>query len=380
MSERIVLHIGAMKTGTTFLQTTLERNSGLLREAGVDFTGTRFAYQTRAVSAVLTGPDEGGRRYKKWRKLVRAARQAEQDTSVVSMEFLSFADDRQIRQLLKPLKGRQVDVVMTVRDQFLVAPAQWQTHCRNNGTSDWATYLRQIEPGLAGRARRNDAYRTFHRAQDVDATLRRWASFRRVSQVHVVTVPGRDAPQDELWNRFFSVVGVSPPAVDFGVAAPNTSLGYGSCDLLRRLNKYLDDVPGGRYRQGMRQLAREVLAERRERESRPVLDVRGAEYARSLNERLRQSITANGFALHGSLDDLPVPDSLDGFPEKAVPVPREETTAAATAAWHYLTARAEPAAGGGRGTRKPPRSLDALVREDARLLRQVHGWDQQTPS
>lgn len=368
MSERIVLHIGAMKTGTTFLQTTLERNSALLSDAGVDFTGNRFAYQTRAVSAALKGAGEKGRRYRRWRRLARAARQSEQDVSLVSMEFLSFAEDPQIRQLLKPLRGLQVDVVMTVRDQFLVAPAQWQTHCRNNGTSDWGTYLRQIEPGLAGRPRRNDAYRTFHRAQDVDRTLQRWASFRRVGDVHVVTVPGRDAPQDELWSRFFDVVGVSPPPVDFGVAAPNTSLGYGSCDLLRRLNEHLDDVSGGRYRKGMRQLAREVLAQRRDLESRPVLDRRGAEYARGLNEQLRESLTRNGYVLHGSLDDLPVPASLEEYDAKPAPVPEPETRSAAEAAWDYLTDRA-----GAQGGKRPS-SLDALVRENARLLREVHGW------
>ena len=367
MSDRIVLHIGAMKTGTTFLQTTLERNSAVLAGAGVDFTGNRFAYQTRAVSSALKGPKERGRRYARWRRLVQAAREAEQDTSVVSMEFLSFADDRQITHLLQPLKGMRVEVVMTVRDQFLVAPAQWQTYCRNNGIADWGTYLRQIEPRIGGLPRRNDAYRTFHRAQDVDSTLRRWAAFRRVKEVHVVTVPGREAPQDELWTRFFDAVGVAPPTVDFGVAAPNTSLGYGSCDLLRRLNRHLDGIPGGRYRKGMRQLAREVLAERRDIESRPALDLRGAEYARQLNQQLRDSIDRSGFVLHGALDDLPVPESLDGYDRKPVPVPTEETAAAAEAAWHYLSERA------GTGGR-PPRSLDKLVRDDARLLRKVHGW------
>ena len=42
-------------------------------------------------------------------------------------------------------------------------------------------------------------------------------------------------------------------------------------------------------------------------------------------------------------------------------------SAAAQAAWRYL---AERAGTGGR----PPRSLDKLVRDDARLLRRVHGW------
>jgi hypothetical protein len=367
VSDRIVLHIGAMKTGTTFLQTTLERNNDLLAGAGVDFTGNRFAAQTRAVSAALQGTKERGRRYARWRRLVSIAKEAEQDVSVVSMEFLSFADDRQIRQLLQPLRGMRVEIVMTVRDQFQVAPAQWQTYCRNNGTADWGTYLRQIEPRIGGLPRRNDSYRTFHRAQDVDSTLRRWAEFDRVEKVHVVTVPGRHAPQDELWNRFFDAVGVSPPAVDFGVAAPNTSLGYGSCDLLRRLNRHLDGIPGQRYRKGMRQLAREVLAERRHIESRPALDLRGAEYARQLNRQLRDSIARQGCILHGELEDLPVPASLDGYDRKPVPVSTKETTAAARDAWHYLTERA------GTGGR-PPQSLDKLVRDDARLLRRVHGW------
>ena len=43
VSERIVLHIGAMKTGTTFLQTTLERNSELLAAADLDFVRRLFA-------------------------------------------------------------------------------------------------------------------------------------------------------------------------------------------------------------------------------------------------------------------------------------------------------------------------------------------------
>jgi hypothetical protein len=366
LSQRVVLHVGAMKTGTTFLQTTLERNGPLLEQAGVDFTGGRFAFQTRAVSNVLNLPPRRSRRMMKWRRLVQLARESEHPVSLVSMEFLSFAEERQVRAFLQPLAGLEVEVVMTVRDQLKVIPAQWQTYCRNHGTADWGSYLREIEPRRAGRPRSSPAYKTFHRAQDVAAILDRWSG-PAVTRQHVVTVPGPEAPQEELWNRFFDAVGVPAPRVDFGVAAPNTSLGYGSCDLLRRLNAHLADVPGGRYRGGMRRLAREVLAPRRDEESRPVLDRRAADYARSRNQQLRESIERRGIALHGDVEDLPVPDDLDDYPRRAVAAPRQETLGAAAAAWEQLARVA--GAGGPR-----PSSLRGLVAADAQLLRRVHGW------
>jgi hypothetical protein len=155
--------------------------------------------------------------------------------------------------------------------------------------------------------------------------------------------------------------------VDFGVAAPNTSLGFGSCDLLRRLNTHLADVPGRRYRTGIRRLAREVLAPRREDESRPVLDQRAADYARCRNEQLRESVSRKGYLLHGTLDDLPVP-ALDGYPRRPVAVDKDETRAAASAVWDHLTSQV------GATSEPRPSTLNGLVRADARLLRQVNGW------
>lgn len=369
MSDRIVLHIGAMKTGTTFLQTTMERNRDLLAESGLDFTGGRFAYQTRAVNAVLKRPDQPGRRLQRWRKLAARAREAPQPTSVVSMEFLSFASERQVRDLLRPLRkqGLRVEVVMTVRDQFLVAPAQWQTYCRNYGLADWPTYLREIEEPPTEKSR-SSASHTFHRAQDIDVILGRWSEAEGVDVVHVVTVPGRGAPVEELWNRFFAAAGVAPPAADFDAGAPNTSLGFGSCDLLRRLNRHLGDVPGAPYRTGMRQLAREVLAERRDQESRPALDRAGAQFARTRNTLLRDLVADRGYRLHGDLAELPVPETLDDYPAAAQTVAREEVAAAADAAWDYLAARL-----GATGRR--PRTLRGLVAAEAEMLRRVHGWD-----
>ena len=52
-TRRIFLHIGAMKTGTTYIQTVLSENRERLIEEGVLFPGERWRSQVRAVEDVL---------------------------------------------------------------------------------------------------------------------------------------------------------------------------------------------------------------------------------------------------------------------------------------------------------------------------------------
>ena len=75
------------------------------------------------------------------------------------MEFLSFAEDEHSsRRSSTRSPGLEVEVVLTVRDQFRAIPAQWQTFTRNFGTDDWETYLRRIDAS-GWRGRRSQARR-----------------------------------------------------------------------------------------------------------------------------------------------------------------------------------------------------------------------------
>jgi hypothetical protein len=186
--------------------------------------------------------------------------------------------------------------------------------------------------------------------------------------VHVVIVPGPDAPRDELWNRFCTAAGLDPTPFEVADARSNASLGYGSCNFLRRMNSHLTDVDRLAYRSVMRTLAPDVLGPLRDAESRPELDVRGAEFARSLNRQLVDVLSSDRFVVHGDLGELPVADRLDDYPEQPAQAPKAETKTAAESMWTHL------AEASGGAARRLPKQLDDTIEEAARLLRHVNGW------
>jgi hypothetical protein len=366
VAERVVLHIGTMKSGTSFVQSALASNPAVLDSAGGRYLGETFGRQAKAVRDVFRRPSRP-RRHQRWRSLAREARAFHGEAGIISMEFLSFAQDGQLAPFLEPLAGVRVEIVLSVRDQFRAIPAQWQTYTRNFGTDDWDTYLRRIDGSPFGRGRRSRAAATFRRAQDVTRILDRWSGDSRVESVTVVTLPPPGAPRDELWRRFSDAVRLPIEGAELGEVHENTSLGYASCDFLCRLNTHVDDVRPRFYRKAMRPLAREALAPLRDSETRPELDRRGAELASELNRRIRDTVTGGGYRLVGSLDDLPVPEALEA-PQHVVPPPPDDVRRAALAVRSRATAALDEA------SEPPPADLDELVAETARLLRRANRW------
>lgn len=370
MAKRVVLHIGTMKSGTSFVQSALVRNRGVLGAVGARYLGGSFGRQAKAVLEVNRSPRRP-ERHERWRALADEARTFPGEVGIVSMEFLSFVDSRRIGPFLDPLEGLEVEVVLTVRDQFRAIPAQWQTFTRNLGTDDWGTYLRRIGASGWRRTRGSRAATTFHRAQDVVPILERWSAPAAVSRVSVVTLPPPEAPRDELWRRFCEAVRLPAEHASLGGLRDNVSLGYASCDFLRRLNVHLDDVSPRDYRLGMRPMSRQVLAPLRAAEGRPVLDREGAALARERNEEVREAIARRGYRLVGTLDDLPVREPTD-VPDQVTPPPTADVVRAAEAVRAYaaglVTRRSETA------TPPPDTALDERVAEGARLLRKAHGW------
>jgi hypothetical protein len=363
VAERVVLHIGTMKSGTSFVQSALASNPAVLDAAGARYLAAKFGRQAKAVRDMYRHPA----RPRRWDAMAREARLFDGDAGVISMEFLSFAQDEQVEHFLAPLADLRVEVVLTVRDQFGAIPAQWQTFTRNFGTDGWDTYLRRIDAPSFGRRRRSRAAVTFRRAQDVVGILGRWSADSRVASVTVVTLPPPGAPREELWRRFCRAARLPIEHAELGEVHENTSLGYASCDVLRRLNVHLDDVKPRFYRKVMRPLARDALAPLRASETRPELHRRGAELATDLNRQIRDTVSRSSFGLVGSLDDLPVPDRVDS-PHQVVPPPPDDVRRAALAVRSCAAEALDVPPG------PAPTDLDELVAETARVLRKANDW------
>src|SRR6476619_6799928 len=114
----IYLHIGAMKTGTTFLQDLMQANRAELADAGFLFPGERWADQSLAVQDVLGFGADDPRALAatrgRWAAMA-AEMLAHRGASILSMEFLSFADTDAAARVLASLEEADVHVVVTVR-------------------------------------------------------------------------------------------------------------------------------------------------------------------------------------------------------------------------------------------------------------------------
>lgn len=290
MAERVVLHIGLMKSGTTFIQGRLNANRERLAEQGVLFPGPTWARHARAVSDLIGGR---GAKPGAWVDL-RDEINAHPGTAVVSMEYLGPILVPRITQVAEDFAGSDVQVIATVRDLGRTVPAMWQETVKNRQTWSWAEYVAAIE-------KRAEPGKKFWRQQDAARVVKRWSEVFGPDHVTVVTVPPPGAPHELLWERFSSVAGIADADWDEAPRA-NESLGVASALLMLRLNQELADLDLKDYKRKGKALAKHVLVHRR-RDEDPI----GFEVPRWLHRRastMVDDLRASGVRIVGTLDDL----------------------------------------------------------------------------
>src|SRR4051794_28014732 len=124
---RVVLHVGAMKSGTTYLQSLLFANQATLAERGVLVPGRSAGEQTHAVMDAL-GHVGGKPHAGAWDALLQEVR-GHDGTSVISMEFLGPAVPAKVDRVLADFD--EVTVVVTARDLNRNLAAMWQETVQN---------------------------------------------------------------------------------------------------------------------------------------------------------------------------------------------------------------------------------------------------------
>jgi hypothetical protein len=265
VAERVVLHVGLMKSGTSFLQEVLRTNQDVLREQGVLYPRP-WKRQVQAVRDVIGHGDADQEPLAEdgpWRSLVAEIRDWP-GTAVVSMEFLGPRGPSKSRQIVSELAPAQVDVVISVRDLARTIPAMWQESVQNRGTWTWEEYLAGVreenrtDPG-PGRA--------FWFRQDAPGITGTWQGSAGRDHVTVLTVPPAGAPPAVLWERFASLLSIGDVEIDLAVRA-NPSLGLASLLVMREVNLRLEtegpSITGRQYERVVKHLlAKRGLAGRR---------------------------------------------------------------------------------------------------------------------
>lgn len=304
MARQVFFHIGAPKTGTTFLQAVMWANRETLRKQGVLFPGDWWldrVWATNVVRQTSNIPHDRART--SWDRIVAQTR-AFDGTVVISHEFFAAATREQAARAMQALAPAEVHVVYTARDYVRQVPALWQEQVKFRLTTPLGEY--EPEP-LSASPRSHFGWRTL----DVVDALDRWGADLPPEHVHVVTVPPSGSPPGLLWERFATLCGIDPASCDTDLGRSNQSLGSVEAELLRRVNPRISDKIRG---------PREVPTWVRDYLGHSVLVPRGGSRfgvaparADELREKSREAVRrleAAGYDVVGDLEELVPPEDL----------------------------------------------------------------------
>ena len=353
------LHIGAPKTGTTYVQSRLSLNRRELAAHGVHLpTGSRFftpeAWHFKAALDLL-GQDWGGapgHAEGAWPKLVHAVHRTT-GTVVISHEIFGAAKPKYVERALTELgRDAELHLVYSARDLGRQVPAAWQEAVKQG--RKWG-YRRFLEKTVAGES-------WFSRSFDLPSVLEKWGSSLPPERIHVVTVPKTRG--EALWLRFCEAFGIDPAWAPRDSPRANESLGIPETMVLLELNRRMSrqqrrSVPYDELVRGM--LGHEALVARG---SRPVtLPPRLHDWADEQSERWVAWIRERGVHVIGDLDELrmtrPDPDAPWHNPAKA------RSKAMLAAAMDALQAMTDEAA----RRPDPAKSVTARARDGVARLR-----------
>lgn len=292
MAERVVLHIGLMKSGTSFVQRRLFGNQERLAERGIHVPG-RWRLQVLAASDVL-GRDKPKDAPGHWQWFLDEVA-GHPGTVVLSMEFLAGADEEQVRRIAGDLAGTQVDIVVTLRDLGRNVPAMWQERVKNGGGIAWNDYLKSLKGSKSWAAG------VFWRQQAFADIVERWAGVFGTDHVHVVTVPPPGAPSDLLWERFCEAASIDGAEL-IDTPTANTSLNASAARVLVELNRTVPDETDKRpfHRRVKFGLAKDALT----RIPGDPIGFEAPRWMKKLTDDHIKRVEASGVRIVGDMDEM----------------------------------------------------------------------------
>jgi hypothetical protein len=227
--DRVYVHIGLPKTGTSYLQTIIWSNRDLLRERGVLVPGAErrdHLWASRVVRQQQRPPGTPERQLTAWDR-IRAELAGSSGTGLVSHEFFAAADADQAIAMVDALAPAEVHLVVTAREPLGLFAASWQESLKNGSTTPMPDYAARVSK------RPTDIWNW--RTLDLRLVLERWTQAVPPERTHVLVLDPT-APREDVWHRFAALVGIPTEGVDLAESFPNTSMGVVEAETLRRIN------------------------------------------------------------------------------------------------------------------------------------------------
>jgi len=310
VTRRVLLHVGAPKTGTSFVQDILFTHREALRDRGILYAADRHDAHFLAALDLMELPWGGLEREAggAWERLAAQVREWP-GTAIISHEIFGTASRVQVAHALDSLGDEaEIHIVFSARDLVRQIPAEWQENIKHRRTKEYGEFLDH----LRDEQRSSEVAQWFWGVQEVPDVLDRWAESIHRDRVHLITVPPMGSSPTLLWERFAGLFGIDP--VEFAPTdRANPSLGVPESAVIRRLNERLNDVlPNHHYRRFVRELLVHRNLSRRPGSARLSLPEDAHRWASDLGRSWVSELALRGYDVVGELDDL-VPGTAEPF-------------------------------------------------------------------
>ena len=290
----VYLHVGPVKTGSTYLQSILWNSRDALREQGVLLPGAHPNEFFLAANDVQGGrfvlvdlPESEGA----WTRV--AARAGSWPGRVlITCELLGFSERDHVQHVVSSLAPATLHLVVMARCRADMLPSVYQETVKMvDPDQSWEDFLR--------------AYRGSHGTwrHSPGTILGRWLPYVPPQRVHVVTVPRRAADPGLLRRRFARATGIDDSRLST-TAAANTSLDAIDVELLRAVTARTSERLDRRAQRGLIGHLIPLLREL-DRPRRPLR--LPASFQPLMSEAAVRDMAAIGAAgchVHGDLDEL----------------------------------------------------------------------------
>ncbi len=306
MARTVLLHVGAPKTGTSFVQSLLQTHRERLAEQGICYPGDRFDAHFLAALDLMQLPWGGLEKqaHGAWERLAAEVR-AWPGTAIISHEILATASRGQVARAIESLAADEVHVIYSARDLARQIPAEWQENVKHRRQMTYGEFLAVLRDP----ARSDPVARWFWGVQEVPDVLDRWGALLPKERVHLVTVPPAGSPPSVLWERMASALRLDPGAFtdEESQEEPrtNASLGVAEAAMVRRLNVAIaETVENHHYRALVREALVHQSLSREVTSARLSVPPEVHAWAEQLSRSWVAELALRGYDVIGDLDDL----------------------------------------------------------------------------
>jgi hypothetical protein len=302
MADVVYVHIGAPKTGTTYLQDRLYLNRSALDEHGVTYpVGLHRDHFGAALDLTEKPWGQLGENFEgRWDSLAAKVRRAHGHV-LISHELFAAATLEQVKKAMRDLGDAEIHIVYSQRDMARQIPAQYQESAKHRSRELFSHYLMRCMEN----ERRNPEW-WFWRSHSLPDVLNRWTQGLPPERVHLVTVPQSGHEGETLWERYCRAFAIDPSWAPDDSPRRNPSLGIDETVLLRRLNRRLRKA--GLDQEQYDAIVRGLLVQRnlaqKEMRRRITLPPWAFDWVDEVTAEWVDWVRAAGIDVVGDLDDL----------------------------------------------------------------------------